>query len=182
MKYMLAAAVCLLASFGAMGQEPEKEHASHGDFERHFHSISLAIGHTHIPKGFNGVDGRKGLIVPSWGLNYEYHFNEKWVIGWHNDMEISTYVVEGEHGDEIERERQLTSSIVGIFRPGKHVGCLAGFGREFERHQGFWVFRAGIEVEFEIAHSWSLIPYASFDLKETVYDAISIGLATSKRF
>jgi hypothetical protein len=75
------------------------------------------IGHTHIPKGFHTAENNEALIVPSWGLNYVYHINEKWAIGWLNDMEIATYVVQEPDGDIIDRERPVITSLVGIFRP-----------------------------------------------------------------
>jgi hypothetical protein len=164
------------------GQEDEDVPAhDHGTKGSH-HSISLMIGHTHIPKGVNGINRDEALIIPSWGLNYDFHLNEKWAIGWHNDMEISTYVIEEADGDVYERERPIITAIVGIFKPGKKVGLLAGFGREFEKHRNFWVFRAGVEVEIEINESWELIPSFIYDQKEAVYYSWAIGLAVARRF
>jgi len=144
------------------------------------HRISIMIGHTHVPKGMVSTGGGP-LIIPSWGLNYSFLINEKWAIGWHNDMEISTYVINEGHGSEIERERPLITSLVGVFKPGKTVGFLAGIGREFEKHQNFWVFRVGIEFEFEINEFWDLSPSLIYDLKESVYDSWSIGLTVGRR-
>jgi len=140
------------------------------------------IGHTHVPKGSKRSNGDGPLIVPSWGLNYEFWLNEKWALGLHNEMEISTFVIDEGHGSEIERERPIITTLVGIFKPSHLFGFIAGFGREFEKHQNFWVFRAGIELEFEINHHWKVSPSLIYDLKESVYDSWTIGLTMGKRF
>ena len=159
-------------------QHADEEHIENEEVSKH--RISIMIGHTHVPKGVPS-SGDGPLIIPSWGLNYSFLINEKWAIGWHNDMEISTYIVDEGHGSEIERERPLITSLVGVFKPGKTVGFLAGIGREFEKHQNFWVFRAGIELEFEINESWDISPSLIYDLKESVYDSWSIGLTVGRR-
>jgi hypothetical protein len=50
------------------------------------HKISLMIGHTLVPKGKVSTADGGPLIIPSWSLYYSYLINEKWAIGWHNDM------------------------------------------------------------------------------------------------
>jgi hypothetical protein len=164
------------------GQEHEDVSIHDHETKGSYHSISLMIGHTHIPKGVNGINRDEALIIPSWGMNYDFHFSEKWAIGWHNDMEISTYAIEESDGDVYERERPIITSIVGIFKPGKKVALLAGVGREFEKHRNFWVFRAGVEIGIEINESWELIPSFTYDQKEAVYYSWAVGLAVAKRF
>ena len=146
------------------------------------HSISIMIGHTHIPKGFNRAERIEKLIVPSWGLNYVFHINEKWAIGWLNDMEVATYVVQDSDGDRIIRERPIITTLVGFFRPNKYIGLFVGVGKEIEKHRNFWVLRTGIEIEIEINESWAMLPSLTYDLKEEIYDSWAIGLAVAKRF
>lgn len=155
------------------------EHESEG-FKRH--RISLVMGHTHIPRGIESADKKSSLIVPSWGLNYDFWFTPRWAIGSHNDMEISTYVIEDHHETEIERERPVILTLVGIFKPTHHIELLAGFGREFEKHHNFWVYRLGIEYEFDLPGHWLLSPALIFDFKEDVYNSISLGIVIGKKF
>ena len=144
------------------------------------HKVAVMIAHTHVPGAGTGTQS-SGLIVPSWGLDYEYWIDPHWAIGLHNDMEIATYVVEGHEGKEIERERPVIVSLVGLFKPTHQLILLAGFGRELEKHDSYWVTRFGVEYEFEINHSWELSPSLIYDIKESVYDSWSIGLAVGKR-
>jgi hypothetical protein len=178
LQYFIFLLLALFFSITSNGQNAHEETTETEKVSKH--RVSIMIGHTHVPKGVVSTGGGP-LIIPSWGLNYSFLINEKWAIGWHNDMEISTYIVDGGHGSEIERERPFISSLVGVFKPGKTVGFLAGIGREFEKHQNFWVFRAGIELEFEINESWDISPSLIYDLKESVYDSWSIGLTVGRR-
>jgi hypothetical protein len=153
----------------------------HEEKETH-HRVSIMIAHTHVPKGVSSVTGSGALVIPSWGLNYEYWFNRKWAIGLHNDMEISTYVIEDENGGLLERTRPLIVTVVGIFNPWKGLELITGFGREFEEHQNFWVYRFGIEYELGIGHHWDIAPALTFDVKENLYDSWTLGLVIGKRF
>ena len=154
----------------------------HENVEFPGHRFSIMIGHTHVPKGINAVNNKTSMIVPSWGLNYEFWINHKWAIGLHNDMEISTYVIDEGHGSEIERERPLVASLVAIFKPHHLIPIVGGIGREFEKHQNVWVFRLGVEFEIEMGSYWDLSPALVYDIKVSVYDSWTIGLTVGKRF
>jgi len=174
--------ILIVSTLHGQDHEEVTPHEHENESEHSRHSISIMIGHTHIPKGFKGANNNEALIVPSWGLNYVFHINEKWAIGWLNDVEIATYVIQEEDGNIVERERPVITSLVGIFRPIKYIGLLAGFGREFEKHHSYWIFRTGVEMEFELNESWAIIPSLTYDLKEAIYDSWAIGLAVAKRF
>jgi len=164
----------------AYTQNSNENHGDQDDF-RH-HRISPMISHTHIPNGSFAANKPSGIIVPSWGLNYDFWITPRWAIGSHNDMEIAHYVIEDEHGVEIDRERPIILSVVGIFKPTHHIELLAGFGKEFEKHHNYWVYRFGIEYEFDIRNHWMLSPSLIFDLKESVYDSWTLGLVIGKKF
>jgi len=145
------------------------------------HRVAVMISQTHIPKGFQSGGASGSLIVPSWGLNYEYWINRKWAIGLHNDMEITTYIIEDENGAELERSRPLIIALVGIYNPWKGLEFVLGFGREFEENKKFWVYRFGLEYEIEIGGHWDIAPALVFDIKENLYDSWTIGLAVGRR-
>lgn len=161
----------------------QTEETHGGNDEKRFrHRVALVLGHTHIPKGVSGSGNQTNLIVPSWGFNYEFWLNEKWAIGSHNDMEISTYSIETDDGLLVERTRPMILSLVGIYKPTHHIGFVLGFGKEFEPHANYYVIRAGIELEFEISNNWDLSPGLVYDMKESIYDSWTIGVAVGKRF
>jgi hypothetical protein len=174
--------ICVIFFFGfthVQAQEDEK-HQEYEQFKHH--RLALVISHTHVPKAFQSSTGSNTVIVPSWGLNYEYWLNRKFAIGLHSDMEIASYIIEDENGQELERTRPVIVALVGIYNPWRGLELLAGFGREFEEHHKFWVYRLGVEYEIEIGHNWDIAPGLVFDIKENLYDSWTIGLGVGKRF
>lgn len=165
------------ASLFAQQHEEEQEH----EVIKH-HMVALVIAHTHIPKGYQSSKGTEILIVPSWGLNYDYWFNTTWAIGLHADMEIATYIIEDDTGTDLERERPIIISIVGSYKPWKGLMFGVGFGKEFEPHHNFWVYRFGVEYGIKLPHHWDIGPALVFDFKENLYDSWTIGLGIGKRF
>ena len=160
--------VLLLFSFTtiqAQDHEEQKEEGSEHHSFKH-HRVALMMSHTHVPKAFESADNNDAIIVPSWGLNYEYWFNHTWAVGLHNDMEIANYVIEDADGSELERKRPIIISIVGIFKPWKKLELIAGIGKEFEKHHNFIVYRTGLEYEIEVGKDWDIAPSLIFDFKE----------------
>lgn len=168
----------------AFGTLQAQDNSSEGEQQEAFkhNRLAIVISQTHVPKGFQSSTGNKAIIVPSWGFNYEYWFNHKFAIGLHSDMEVSTYIIEDENGQEIERNRPIIVALVGIYNPWKGLEVLGGFGREFEESHKFWVYRVGVEYEIEIGDSWDIAPGVVFDIKENLYDSWTIGLGVGKRF
>lgn len=156
-------------------QEQEKEAFSH-------HKVALVLGHTHIPNAYQSTTGSQAVIVPSWGLNYDYLFNERWSIGVHFDMEIATYIIENADGSDLERERPVIISLIGTYKLHKGLMIGGGFGKEFEAHQNFWVYKFGVEYEFELSEQWGLAPSLVIDIKENLYHSWTIGLGVGRRF
>lgn len=173
----------LLLIFFSKAKLLAQEHNENGAHTKFLHHrASIIIGHTHVPKAFQSSTGSGTIIVPSWGLNYDYWINHKWAIGLHADMEIATYIIEDNTGSHIERERPIIISLVGTYNPWKGLLLAIGFGKEFEPHHNFWVYRFGLEYEIELPHHWDLAPALVFDVKENLYDSWTIGLTVGKRF
>lgn len=182
MKIRIISGLLLLLLHGQNMFAQSAETSENDNEKRPRHRIALIIGHTHIPKGVSGSENQSNLIVPSWGLSYQFWLNEKWGIGSLIDTEIATYSIETDDGLIVERSRPVILSLVGIFKPNHRLGFLLGFGKEFETHENYYVIRAGIELEFEISNNWDLSPGLIYDLKETIYDSWTIGVAIGKRF
>jgi hypothetical protein len=163
----------------ASGQESNSEESP----ESFKHNrVSTVLGHTHVPKGSPDVAKGGNLVVASWGLNYEYWLTRKWGLGLHNDVEIATYVVEDDSGGTIDRSRPVIVSLVGLYKPWKGLEFVAGFGRELETHDSFWVYRLAVEYEIEFGYNWDLSPAFVFDIKENLYNSFTIALVVGKRF
>lgn len=144
--------------------------------------IGITIAHTHIPLGFVVGAKNKFLIVPTWGLSYDFRIAKRWSLGLHMELETGNYVVQHSEGFEIERESPFKIVLATMFNPWKSLVLEAGIGRELEKNASFWVFRVGAGYEIEMARNWDLAPAFFFDIKEDIYTSLTIGLQVGKKF
>lgn len=178
-KINLLFSLIVLAAVYSWGQDHTAEHRPPGHEEtfKNFR-VALLIGHTSVPSG----NGREHLFIPSWGVDLEYWFNRHWGLGFHNDMELHTFVIEENHEEYLEREYPLVVTFDLLARPWKELVLLAGPGYEIEKNEDFKLFRFGIEYEFEIPGHWDISPVVFYDTRFDAFDTWSIALGVGKRF
>lgn len=83
---------------------------------------TLPGGRADWPYSIPASDGQEHLFIPSWGLDLEYWFNEKWGVGSHNDIEVESFIVETDHEEFIEREYPLVTTLELLAKPWKGCG------------------------------------------------------------
>ncbi|MEM9051289.1 MAG: hypothetical protein AAGC47_04465 [Bacteroidota bacterium] len=87
-KILLLTILLTWSSGSPFAQEQQEER----EFKRH--KIMVVLGHAMTPEGIN-VDGKRTILfLPTWGLDYDYRFNEKWSIGIHTDIIIENFTFE----------------------------------------------------------------------------------------
>ncbi|MCF6222755.1 MAG: hypothetical protein L3J34_03400 [Flavobacteriaceae bacterium] len=176
----------------------EKNHKIVAHKNEHFkkHAISFVISHTYLKTGIKDDSGDSFLTLPSFAINYNYNFNEKWALGWHNDIIIEEFVVSdsGSHESEnvfksetnedktIDRGRPVSSAIMLTYKPLKHLAFLGGGGMEFSKHKDFAVVRLGLEAPFHIPNNWEIFGSVLFDININAYNSLSFGLGIAKLF
>jgi len=169
------------------GQENEEEKEK---FRRH--TLTLFTGYTLIPESVStessehekstlSEDGKtkKVLIVPTLGLDYDYKFSEKIAIGLQNDIELSSYYVEKDHEEVLEREYAFVSALVFIWEPIPWLALFAGPGYEFEQHEGLLVGKIGADFIKRFENDWGVAATLSVDIKE-VNTSASFGITVLK--
>ena len=169
----------LFITFLSYSQENEaNEHE-----ELNHHSISFLISHTIITEGIEG-DEKSLISVPSWALNYNYSFNEKWAIGLHNDVIIEDFVIEKNKDEEIiERSTPIASIIVGTYKITEGFGIELGVGMEFEKSENFGVARIGAEYGIEIPNKKLEVLFAiDYDILFNAYNSFNLGIGIAKLF
>jgi hypothetical protein len=165
------------------GTTSGQEHSVHEDehsAEQTGLRVSAAIGHTYLPK--DTQEGKRTVILPSFGLDVEYWITHKWGIGMHNDLELQIFEVAENEETIIERDFPVLITIDVLFRPIRHLSLYAGPGVELERSQNFFVTRLGIEYEIPIGNGWDVFPAIFHDVRKDAYDTYSINLGIAKTF
>lgn len=170
--YLLVTVILLLAT----GQAASQHYEDH-DKCRGFRAATF-IGHTLIPVN----RGKDHLFVPSWGVDLEYWFNERWAVGLHNDIELETFVIEGPGEETLERSYPIISTLDALYKLNRYVVLMAGAGYEFERNEDFFLFRFGVEVEVPIGHHWDVFPTVFYDTAtgDRNYSTLTIGLGVGR--
>ena len=156
-----------------------KENGKHMDNEFPDWRVALLIGHTMIP----AKHAAENFFIPSWGLDLEYWFNPQWGLGIHSDLEIETFILVDDHGEEeIERVTPLVLTLDALFKPWKGLVLQLGPGIELERTENFGLIRTGLEYEFELNHHWDIVPTVFYDSRFNEYHTWTIALGIGKRF
>ncbi len=142
--------------------------------------FTASIGHTYLPKDTRV--GKDVAILPSFGLDIEYWFSNRFAIGLHNDLELLHFQVVEENDIIIERDYPVLITFDVIINVYKGLTVYFGPGAELESHENFFVTRFGVEYEIEIGNNWDLHPVFFHDVRRNAYDTFSFGLGVGKRF
>ena len=171
----------LAVSLRVCGQEPEK---TEDEVFEAKHSLGITIGHEHV---FNGRDANGDpqiLILPFWGLDYNFQFAPKFMIGLHTDMVLESFEVEKnlEGGTEevVERTRPVAPAVLLFYKPTEHWSLGLGVGGEFAKEEDYFLTRLGIEYGSEIRNGWEVFGGLQYDFRWQAYDTWTIGLGVGK--
>lgn len=178
-KALLIIASLFFSSKHLMAQQKEEDERE----DKIHHRVSLIISHAHIPAA-NEVNGSKHtFIAASLGVNYELWFNNHWAVGLHNDITMQSFNVEKKEDNKIiAREFPVLSTLVAVYKPGKHWNFFAGQGREFEKNESFNVIKTGIEYGVELQEKWEIGFGVDYDFKIKGYNSWLVGIGISKIF
>ncbi|MCO4820918.1 MAG: hypothetical protein KC469_02545 [Flavobacteriaceae bacterium] len=159
-------------TFGQEEEEEEKKHA-----------ISVLISHTLLKEVADGES--KWIALPSYELNYTYELTKKWGVGLHTDFIFEEFNVEhisDGDGNPLERTTPIAPVVVGIYKPWKYLGFIAGLGGEFAKQENFFILRLGIEYGYPIHQDWLLVGGLTNDIKINGYNSFSLGIGVARMF
>jgi opacity protein-like surface antigen len=144
------------------------------------HNVSFVFGFTHIPQTLEEGEPLNSQNIPTIGVDYFYHFNQKWRLGAVVDVELGKYEVDF-NDENLKRETAVVTGVMAGYRILKGWSILAGPGVEFERNKNLFILRLSTEYEFELGKNWGLFPSFSYDFKKE-YGTYSLGIGVSKGF
>ena len=142
--------------------------------------VALNLGHAYIPTA--SIAESNFMIIPVWGLDFQYWFNPKWGLALKNDIEIAKYTLTKEGSDQL-RENPVIVSMPVLFSPWDNgLSFLLGPGIEIEHHDNFSIFRLGIAYEIEFGNHWDFAPELVYDLKDGHVNSLTLAIGVGKRF
>jgi len=167
----------------SFGQHEEATHsdqaAEHGGTS---HKVTLVMAYSllknHVDESTNNI-----LVVPTFGLNYDFLFRPKWGVGLHTDIVLQQFKVEKHDGLEaIIRENPVAICGVGLFKPIPSLTLIAGYGIELEKHEDIQLLRFGVEYGFHLPGNWELGFTLELDNKFNTTNSVVFGAGFSKLF
>jgi len=163
----------------AAHQEDDGHDDDHGHHAFKRHKLAVLTGNTWVIKGNH--DERTGaVLLPTFGLDYEYWFNHVFALGLYNDVTIGRYLVENEQEEEVKRENAVVFTVDAIVEPVHGWALYAGAGIELEHHEHLWVVRIGTEYAWELPKNWTIALTGAWDIKKH-YDSFSSGIVIGRR-
>ena len=144
-------------------------------------TICYFSGLTLVPEAHEHIlEGANTYFVSTIGLQYDRIFNHWFELGLMADIELAKYFISVDDM-LLERENVFIFALIAKVHLWKGLKVYLGPGYEFERNMNFYITRAGIEYELEVANGWYVGPDVMFDFKSD-YETISIGVMIGKRF
>ncbi|MCC7501494.1 MAG: hypothetical protein IT229_03130 [Flavobacteriales bacterium] len=158
---------------------PPEEHARH--------EVSALLAHTHVSQGIDVNGDQSWLVLPSWGLNYNYWLTPRWAIGLHSDLITETFVVtENLHGGKekpvVERTKPIAPALMATYRPFEHWAFTLGGGMEFAKEEDLALLRAGTEYTIHLGGPWETSGSLAYDFRMNAYDSWTLGLGITRTF
>ena len=184
MKYLLASVIFLLAFCSASLAQHGEEVAmdQHDEHDGVTHKLTLVMANSFLKNDFEDNPNRI-LVVPTYGLNYDFLFHPRWGVGFHSDIVLQQYKVETHDGHgELIRENPVALCAVGLFKPIPSMTLIAGYGVEIETHENIQILRLGVEYGFHLPGDWELAFSLEFDRKINTYNSWVFGVGFSKLF
>ncbi|MDI3320614.1 hypothetical protein [Pinibacter soli] len=169
----------LLPGFIAFTQEKESPFKPR-------HSVGINIGHEHSFGGIDENGNKESIILPYWGIDYNFQFSRKFAIGLHTDFITESFkverTVEGDEQEIVERSSPIAPAVMGFYKPTEHWSFGVGMGGEFAKGENYVLNRIAVEYGVEIKKAWEVFGALQYDVRWKAYDTWTIGLGISKSF
>ena len=179
----IASAMVLSFALLSAPQARAQEHGAQEAAEEGRHELSVLIAHSHLRAGLEQVGKSRWLVLPAWGINYNYWLNGHWAVGLHTDLINENYLVEEfEGGEVLERDRPIAPALMATFRPHEHWSFLLGAGMEFAPGDDLTLIRGGAEYTVHLSGSWETCASLAYDLRLSAYDSWTLGIGLARRF
>ena len=188
MVFLLTMPVGIYAQEHEEDHEENRSHAEHHSEENSEHHefkhwrIGFGIGHSYLPSGTHVADDVGFVIIPTIGLDIQFWFSQRFGVALKSEFEFISYAIQTREGDEIEREFPLISILAALYKLKCGLALYLGAGIEYERHQNFFIGKAGIEYELELGRHWDVTPEVYYFNKDASFGGVGVSITFGKRF
>jgi len=181
LKKIIVFSLVSLLAFGSINAQDEVHHEEH-EHNDGFHRLTMVVGYTFIDNSFTDQTDDI-LIVPAFGLNYDYFFKGVWGLGLHTDVLLQQFNVEEKNSNEVLiRENPIAVCGMLLYKTHHKWTLFSGYGIEFENHENIQLIRIGGEFGIELRADWELGFTLEFDIKPGAYNSLLFGVDFSKFF
>lgn len=171
--------ICLL-----LLPQPELKAQEGGEGIKH-QRLTLVMSNAHVPSGLDNDGNNKWLVLSSWGLDYDWRFNDRWAISVQSDIVIENFRVmafESNPKEALRRSYPLALALAGMYSATEHLSLIAGAGIDIAKEESIPLWRLGLEYGWEINDTWEISLNLVYDNKIEAYDTWSFGVAGSYCF
>lgn len=180
MRHQSLLLVCLLLLvLPAIAEEREEDAEAKNVKNR----IGLIFEMALIPEGSSEdehgtTDARKGVFVPTVGLEYTRFIAHRWEIGLSAEVEMSHYIILDR---ELNRDNAFLLVAFALYELTPRWFLMFGGGGEFEQHENLFLLRLGTQYEFPLGNGFDITPTFTWDYKVKL-NSIALGISIGKRF
>lgn len=169
-----------LASTQDLHSQHNKESGENSHSRAQHHKLTIMMANSNIR---NAIVDNDFLIVPTWGLHYDYWFKEKWALGFHTEIMLQQFEVETKENtgqNTLTRTNPVSLNGVVLYRVFPKWTVLAGYGVEIEKHENLYLYKIGLEYEIPLPKNWELGIGLEYDHKLKTYSSWMFGIGFSK--
>ncbi len=161
----------------ALDAQSELSHTDTDSSEVRFR-IALASLNSYVPT----VQESERMLIPAWGLEFEYFIDHQWAIAGNFELELLNYIVETGEEEAISRDYPFIASLLLIHEFNNRLVLSAGYGKEFEPRKNFDLLTFTASYKVPLSQNWDLSPGITYNSRFNAYDSWSLGLAIGKSF
>jgi hypothetical protein len=175
MKNLIALLIAMLISAAPLIGE---EHGEGEGAEMPENRIGAIVAMTLVPEGSSDPDSKKGILVPTIGLEFLRAVAPHWELGVTAELELADYLIRDK---ELTRDNALLLLASATYELIPAWFLMIGGGVEFEEHKNLGVLRLGTLYEFPLGHEFDITPFITWDYKFEL-NALALGVSVGKRF
>lgn len=180
MRNFLLIILISIIPLSSFSQEHEEGKTEHEIEKAGSHKVGFLLAYTWVNQA-SLAGSRNKVLIPTFGLFYEYWFIERMGLVFTTDIEVGIYEVEIDEPDPLTRRNALVfaGGIMGNIYAGWSGFILGGI--ELERNKNLGLLRLGTAYTWELPKHWEVSAEVSADFKKE-FNSAAFAVSFGKMF